>query len=76
MFHPHNGMAAEPTAENVDSAVHGKLKLSFDWLSSKPGEIAFGEHPVTGSSKHFCLFDSLHETNCSKERKCYAVLLC
>ena len=74
MFNPHNGMVAEPTKENVQEALEGKLEVSLPLLNDNyVGGNDKGSttkvHPVTGSDKHLCLFDRLHERNAKKDEE-------
>uniref|UniRef100_A0A3B3BZI3 Uncharacterized LOC112141289 n=1 Tax=Oryzias melastigma TaxID=30732 RepID=A0A3B3BZI3_ORYME len=62
-FQPFEGRLAEPTSNNVEAASHGNLKVQLPWLLEKlPDSEEYG-HPVTGSSKHFVLYDKFHQDN-------------
>ncbi len=71
MFSPFNGMVAAPTESNVEKAAANDLKVSFSWLRKYEANddpmTCDGNHPATGSSQHFCLFDRFHEGNCKSK---------
>jgi len=74
MFSPHNGMVAEPTKDNVQEALEGRLEVSLPWLMDNyiDGDDKCSTtkmHPVTGSDQHFCLFDRLYERNAKKDEE-------
>ncbi|XP_057203570.1 HMG domain-containing protein 3-like [Triplophysa rosa] len=57
-FSPHEGRLAEATADNLQLAAEGRLKVSLPWLKTKKTG-----HPITGSSDHYTLYDGFHERN-------------
>ena len=63
MFHPFNGMVAEPTKTNVQEALDGDLEISIPWIESTKdnnGIPATSEaHSISASAQHLCLFDRL-----------------
>ena len=74
MFNPHNGMVAEPTKDNVQEALEGRLEVPLPWLNDnhRNGDDKCSTtktHPVTGSDQHLCLFDRLHERNAKKDEE-------
>ena len=74
MFHPHDGMIAEPTQENIENASKRNFSISFPFLLSQNSQATEENtnneeiHPVTGSKMRLCLFDRFHETN-TKQRE-------
>nr|XP_055034865.1 uncharacterized protein LOC129422787 [Misgurnus anguillicaudatus] len=60
---PFEGCLAEPTQDNVDLAKSGQLNVSLPWLQSKKAVADVYEHPVTGSSDRYVLYDKIHEGN-------------
>lgn len=60
---PYEGCLAEPTTVNIDLARRGKLHVSLPWLQSKKTVTDLHGHPVTGSSKHYVLYDQIPEGN-------------
>ena len=74
MFSPHNGMVAEPTKDNVQEALEGRLEVSLPWLNDNYIDeddkcSTTKMHLVTGSDKHLCLLDQLHERNAKKDEE-------
>ena len=73
LFYPYDGRIDDPENPGiVADATNGNLERSFPWM--KPTEhLKCGEnndlncHPVTGSERHFCLFDRFHEKNTNSE---------
>ena len=70
MFHPNNGMIAEPTEENIKKAASSNLSVSFLFLKEPHLNVTHcaNSHPINGSSVRMCLFDRFHEKN-TKESK-------
>ncbi|XP_066514104.1 HMG domain-containing protein 3-like [Hoplias malabaricus] len=62
-FWPFEGRLAESTPESLRSAQLKKLQISLPWLSEKCENPEPNGHPLTGSSQHFLLCDTLRETN-------------
>ncbi|RXN07200.1 HMG domain-containing 3-like protein [Labeo rohita] len=62
-FQPYEGRLADSTLENINKAKQGKLKVSLPWLIEKIDNPSSECHPITGSSKHYVLYDKLHESN-------------
>ncbi|KAI7802115.1 hypothetical protein IRJ41_000508, partial [Triplophysa rosa] len=62
-FSPHEGRLAEATADNLQLAAEGRLKVSLPWLKTKKTETDANGHPITGSSDHYTLYDVFHERN-------------
>ncbi|KAA0709702.1 hypothetical protein E1301_Tti019874 [Triplophysa tibetana] len=60
---PYEGCLAEPTTVNIDLARRGKLHVSLPWLQSRMTVADLHGHPVTGSSKHYVLYDQIPEGN-------------
>ena len=75
MFHPHNGMIAEPTQENIENASKRNFSISFPFLLSQNTQATEENtnneeiHPVTGSKMRLCLFDRFHETNTKRREE-------
>lgn len=60
---PYEGRLAEPTPVHLNLARRGKLNVSLPWLRSKKTVADLHGHPVTGSSKHYVLYDQIPEGN-------------
>ena len=73
MFHPFNGMVAEPTQSNVQKALDGDLEISIPWIeftNDNNGIPATSEaHPISASAQHLCLFDRFHERNAKRKEE-------
>ena len=75
MFHPHYGMIAEPTQENIENASKRNFSISFPFLLSQNSQATEENtnneeiHPVTGSKMRLCLFDRFHETNTKRREE-------
>lgn len=67
-FQPHDGCVQEPSAENIQKARAGTLKIAFPWLLHKKELPDLDCHPVTGCSEHYALSDVFHESNSRDER--------
>ena len=62
-FHPFEGRLAKPTPGNVEAAAHGNLKVHLPWLVERLQHPEPNGHPVTGSDKHYVLYDKFHQSN-------------
>lgn len=62
-FSPHEGWLAESTADNLQLAAEGRLKVSLPWLKTKRTDADANCHPITGSSDHYTLYNVFHERN-------------
>lgn len=62
-FQPFEGRLANPTAENVDAAACGNLKVHLPWLVDGLEHPERNGHPITGSNQHYVLYDKFHEAN-------------
>ncbi|XP_076843552.1 uncharacterized protein LOC143488617 isoform X3 [Brachyhypopomus gauderio] len=67
-FTPNEGRLLSPTEENLQLANEEKIKVHLSWLKEKKKIPDDGGHPLTGSSDHYVLYDTLHESN-SKDSK-------
>ncbi|KAJ8023112.1 HMG domain-containing protein 3 [Holothuria leucospilota] len=69
MFHPHNGMLAEPSSDNLRLVKSDDFVVNLPWIAEhkERHDTSGNVHPVTGSNEHYCLFDRLHEGNVKGE---------
>ncbi|KAG9277292.1 hypothetical protein AMEX_G7290, partial [Astyanax mexicanus] len=67
-FTPHEGRLLQPTEENIRLAKDKKISVSLPWLVEKKMPSDVNGHPVTGSSKHYVIYDTLHESNTKDEK--------
>ncbi|KAM3605857.1 uncharacterized protein V6R79_006120 [Siganus canaliculatus] len=67
-FQPHEGRLASPTKENIDAAVHQKLKVHLPWLVERMQHPEANGHPMTGSSQHYVLYNKFHQSNTKDPR--------
>lgn len=67
-FSPHEGRLVEATADNLQLAAEGKLKVSLPWLKTKKSKTDANCHPITGSAAHYTLYDVFHERNTKDPR--------
>jgi len=73
MFHPFNGMVAEPKQGNVQKALDGDFEISIPWIeftSDNNGIPATSEaHPISASAQQLCRFDRFHERNAKRKEE-------
>lgn len=76
MFSPFKGMVVDSTAENIKRAENGEIGISLPCLGKRSVEQKEQKeqankelHPITGSSRHLCLFDRFHEKNSKAEQE-------
>ncbi len=62
-FQPFEGRLADPTNENVEAAALGNFKVHLPWLVEGPEHSEPNGHPITGSNKHYVLYDKFHRAN-------------
>lgn len=62
-FQPFDGRLAEPTKENVEAAGLGHFKVHLPWLVERLSQSEPNGHPLTGSNKHYVLYDKFHQSN-------------
>lgn len=62
-FTPHEGRLLQPTEDNIRLAQQKKVSVSLPWLLEKKMPSDLNGHPVTGSSEHYVIYDTLHESN-------------
>ena len=55
----HSSTICENTTDNILDANEGRLKLK---LSINLGGSSGKQHPIIGSTDHYALFDTLHQT--------------
>lgn len=67
-FNPHGGRLLEPSAENIQLANSGEIKVNLPWLLTKKSVPDENGHPITGSSDHYALYDRFHEANSKDSR--------
>ncbi|XP_039601812.1 uncharacterized protein LOC120524049 [Polypterus senegalus] len=67
-FSPHMGRLLSPLPENVEKAEKGELTVDLPWLMGKKAEEDPDCHPLTGSSEHYALYNTFHESNTKDPR--------
>lgn len=87
VFQPFQGRVAECSAENIQKAQNGELKVDWHWftttsnVSSQATTVrSDGEqllcNPTTGSTEHYCLFDPFDEKNSTNPADCLRRVSC
>ncbi len=77
MFSPFAGRVVQDTPENVQLAKENGISVDMPWVTDAlrgqpPGNPATDSnqrtpHPLSGSNRYLCLFDTLHEENSSND---------
>lgn len=62
-FQSHESRLAEPTPEIIESAKQGSLFVPLPVLVERSGNASPDNHPITGSTDHYVLYDRLHKSN-------------
>jgi len=68
LFHPNEGRVVSVSDVHKVAAKEGRLSVSMPFLlDDRPKDVSGDQHPITGSSDKFMLFDWFHQDNCQVE---------
>ena len=87
VFQPFQGRVAKCSAENIQKAQNGKLKVDWHWITTTSNVSSQATtvrsdceqllcNPTTGSTEHYCLFNPFHEKNSTNPADCLRRVSC